>query len=193
MATTSRRGSLDDQHQPPPWRARLRASVYDLVPIWSCLAGTGALSGLLRLAPIDVFGRLFACRATADATNFALTVLPAGMLFSASEAGRSSASWGKQRVGLAVIDLAGNTPTLGRAVGRNAVKFAAWQCAHLGLLRVTGVVSHRHSYALGSGLLWGAYLVSAADIVPALRRSDARALHDLATGTRVVTHLRTVR
>jgi uncharacterized RDD family membrane protein YckC len=163
----------------------LRASVYDLVPIGGCLAAVGALSAGLRLCRLDVFGRLFTQRATADATNFAVTVFPVGIMLSTAESGGSAASWGKRRGGLRVVDASGRGPGLARALLRNTVKLAAWQCAHLGLLRVTGAVEHRHAYRVGSVLLWGSYLISAVDLVPALARSDGRALHDLAAGTRV--------
>lgn len=188
MMGTSRAGDAGGRHVPaggtPCWWARARATAYDLVPIWSWFAGLGVVFGLLRLCRVDAFTPLFTRRASADVMVFAVTVLPVGVLFSAAEAGRSSASWGKRRVGLVVTDLAGGPPTWGRAVRRNAVKFAAWQCAHFGLLRVTGAVSHRRAHLLGSALLWGSYVLAAADVVPALRRSDARALHDLAAGTR---------
>jgi uncharacterized RDD family membrane protein YckC len=160
--------------------------VYDLVPIWGWLAGVGAFGGVLRLCRIDVVGRLFACRSTADATNFALTVLPVGTILSLGDSGPQSASWGKRRTGLAVRTVAGGTPTFGQAARRNAVKLAGWQTAHLGLLRVTGGVSHRNAHAIGSALLWGAYLVCAVDAAPAVARRDGRALHDLAAGTQVV-------
>ena len=171
-----------------PWRRRLRASLWDLVPIWGCLGGVGAAGGLLSLCRINPFPRLFANAATADLTSFALTVLPAGVLLSGAEAGGSAASWGKRRTGLRVVDHAGEPPGIARAALRNAIKLAGWQVAHLGLLRVTGATGRRpRTRAIGSALLCGAYLVSAADLAPALLRADGRALHDLAAGTRVVT------
>ena len=170
-----------------PLRCRLRASLWDLVPIWGWLGGVGAVGGLLSLCRINPFPRLFADPATADLTNFALTVLPAGVLLSGAEAGGSAASWGKRRTGLRVVDQAGEPPGIGRAALRNAIKLAGWQAAHLGLLRVTGPAGRRpRTRAIGSALLWGAYVVTAADLAPAVLRADGRALHDLAAGTRVV-------
>lgn len=165
---------------------RLRASLYDLVPIWGWLGGVACAGGLLTRRGANPLPRLFANQATADLTNFALTVLPVGILMSNAEGGASAASWGKRRAGLRVVGPDGRPPGLARAALRNAIKFSAWQVAHLGLLRVTGTVRHRHARTVGSTLLWGSYLVTAADVAPALLRTDARALHDLAAGTRVV-------
>lgn len=167
---------------------RLRASLYDLVPIWGWLGGVAAVSGLLTLCRANPFPRLFTNPAAADVTNFALTILPVGILMSNAEASDSAASWGKRRVGLRVVGdpAAGKPPSIGQAALRNAIKFSAWQVAHLGVLRVTGTIPHRHAHAIGSTLLWSAYLVTAADVAPALLRTDSRALHDLAAGTQVV-------
>lgn len=165
---------------------RLRASLYDLVPIWGWLGGVASAGGLLTRCGANPLPRLFANPATADLTNFALTVLPVGMLMSSAEAGASAASWGKRRAGLRVVGPEGEPPGLARAALRNAIKFSAWQVAHLGILRATGTVRHRHARAAGSTLLWSSYLITAVDVAPVLLRTDSRALHDLAAGTRVV-------
>lgn len=165
---------------------RVRASLYDLLPIWGWLGGVAVVSGLLTVLRINPFPRLFAKPATADLTNFALTILPVGLLLSKAEASDAAASWGKRRAGLRVVNAGGEPPSIGQAALRNAVKFSAWQAAHLGLLRVTGTIPYRHARVFGATLLWSTYLVAAADVAPALVRTDSRALHDLAANTRVV-------
>ena len=68
---------------------------------------------------------------------------------------------------------------------RTAVKLLPWQLAHLALNRAVGVGVARSPRlaAAGFGL---SLAMTGASVTLAASRSDGRALHDLAAGTRVV-------
>ena len=73
-----------------------------------------------------------------DLLAFLTLVLPVVLYFSLCEASRHQATWGKRRMGLAVVTTSGLRLTRGRSFLRSALKFLPWQIAHTSLFHIPG-------------------------------------------------------
>lgn len=118
----------------------------------------------------------------ADVVAFVLTVLPVWLYLTVTEAGPRAATLGKRVARLRVVRLAGGWARFPRVAGRNAVKLAPWQLAHLAVSRF--ILDVERPLALT------AYVASLAlvvlTMVMAVRDPLRRGLHDRLAGTRVV-------
>jgi uncharacterized RDD family membrane protein YckC len=171
-------------HPGVPWAARLRASAVDLLAIWAWLGAVAALSRLPVLRRTG-YAALFRRPATADAAQFVTGVLPVVLYLAAGEAGGAHASRGKRAAGLAVLGPDGRWPGRRRILVRTAVKLLPWQLAHLAVTRAAGVGVARSPKLAGAGF-GVALAMASASVGLAASRPDARTLHDLAAGTRVI-------
>lgn len=167
-----------------PWTARVRASAVDLLAIWAWLAAVAALSRIPVLRRTG-YAALFRRPATADAAQFITGVLPAVLYLAAGEAGDAHATWGKRTAGLVVLGPESTWPGRRRVLARTAVKLLPWQVAHLAVNRAVGIGVAR-SPKLASAGFGVALAMAGTSVALAMSRSDGRALHDLAAGTRVV-------
>jgi uncharacterized RDD family membrane protein YckC len=165
--------------------ARWWASGWDYLVILGWLAVlTVAGLGVRTLMPPAPASQIAA--PAADVVVFALTVLPVWVYLTATEAGRSNASWGKRRTGLRVTGADGGRSSPGRVALRNAVKLLPWQLAHLAVARIlldptaTATAFVVVTYALS-------LVLPVVSVVMAWRDPWRRALHDRVAGTRVTT------
>ncbi|ANS80683.1 hypothetical protein SGUI_3287 [Serinicoccus hydrothermalis] len=167
--------------RPPAPLARVRSWLGDWLVI-------GAWIGVLSLVGAVVVPRLElpgAGAATprgllvADLVFTVITVLPWWLYLLLTESSGRRATLGKRWAGLVVAGAAGGVASAAAVWGRNLVKVAPWQLAHLGV--------SRSIYQVQTG--WAAVFLGlslallAACAAPAL--AGGRGLHDRVAGTRV--------
>jgi uncharacterized RDD family membrane protein YckC len=151
---------------------------YLLIVGWrALLAGLS----LLGLRPLDRLAG--APLVVADLAITGLSVLPVWVYLVVTEAGTAQATWGKRRAKLIVAAGSGRAGLV-RVMARNAVKLLPWELAHLAVLRFWTGEDDSVVAVVALVLCYG--LVGATVALMLLRRDQA-ALHDLVTGTRVVT------
>lgn len=73
---------------------------------------------------------LFTDRVWAQTAAFFIVTLPVTLYFVIQEASPKQATWGKQRLGLKVVDRDGNRISLLRAFARTLLKFIPWEISH---------------------------------------------------------------
>lgn len=76
---------------------------------------------------------------TQDLIAFLTTILPVTLYFSWLESSPKQASWGKQKMGLQVVNSqTGQRLSLAQALARSLLKFLPWQMAHTSLIHIPG-------------------------------------------------------
>ncbi|MUK89238.1 RDD family protein [Ornithinibacillus sp. L9] len=100
------------------------------------------LYGVLVIGTVSVFFRplmtsLFTeSVVTAQLTGFLMMTLPVSLYFIIGECSKRQGTWGKQKVGIRVVDRQGNRIGFVRSVLRTGVKFLPWELAHFGVYRL---------------------------------------------------------
>jgi uncharacterized RDD family membrane protein YckC len=109
--------------------SRTAAFVLDCTLILGYLLGITLLLFLLNTL-FGVNQWLFAHRIRAQLVAFLLVTLPVALYFAISESSPQRATWGKQRLGLKVLDRNGDRIRFPRAFGRALLKFIPWELSH---------------------------------------------------------------
>lgn len=157
--------------------ARVKAATWDLVvvAIW---AGIAALAGVAyRLT-----GTELATPLASDIFAFSTLVAPVVLTFAYQEASPRRATFGKQRVGLVVVDSGKGRLGFGRSLARSLVKFTPWQLGHTAVFGLMADPTRPGLIALAMGSQ-SLVLVS---VLLVWLSPESRALHDLVAGTRVL-------
>jgi hypothetical protein len=119
--------------------------------------------------------------------GFTLLTLPVLLWFAAWEAGARGATPGKLRVGISVRTRDGDRLTLGRSLGRNALKFTPWELSHAALWRIPGwPLEVTHVPLTPLLLLAAAWALVGAWLVGALVGPPGAASYDRVVSARVV-------
>ena len=160
----------------PPGR-RLLATALDLPIVAGCAVAAGVVGLGLRS-----IGLRLETPVALDVLAFATLVAPVAVTLALLEAGPRSATPGKRRLGLRVVDDTGLGISRRRALVRAAVKLAPWQLAHTAVFHLAGGDTSPGWVAVS---LTAQALVLASVAVMALDPRH-RAPHDLVAGTRVV-------
>lgn len=108
---------------------RARAFALDYMVILGYLIAITLLFLILNRLSIDVQSQ-FAHRFQAQFVAFLLITFPVTLYFAISESAVRQATWGKQRLGLRVIDHNGNRIRFMRALARTLLKFIPWEISH---------------------------------------------------------------
>ena len=96
---------------------------------WAVIGAAGLLGFTLKW-PENPF--------IADLMAFALLILPVILYFSLLESSQRQATWGKQKMGLRVVDAEGYAITKKRAFSRSVLKLLPWQLAHTTIFQMGG-------------------------------------------------------
>lgn len=108
---------------------RLKAFAFDYLVISIYLVLVVILF-LLLSSFLAVNQLLFADRFIAQVSAFVIVTLPVMLYFSIGESSHKQATWGKQRLGLKVVDNHGNPIRFWRAILRVILKFIPWELSH---------------------------------------------------------------
>jgi uncharacterized RDD family membrane protein YckC len=123
-----------------------------------------------------------------DLLSFTTLVLPVILYFALCEASSAQATWGKRRVGLAVVSSDGGRLSKAQSLLRSALKFLPWQIAHSSLFHIPGWPTSTGPMPPGAmaGLAL-AYGLAGLYLVGLLRRPGHRTIYDGLAKTLVVT------
>lgn len=146
-----------------------------LVAGWALVAALVGMS-LLRM------GVALSTPAARDAFAFFTLVLPVTVTLAVQDSSSRQGTFGKRRIGLAVVDLSGERVSIGRSLARSGLKLLPWQLAHSAVFRLVQDPASGGWLAV-SILAQVIVLVSLLTVVFSERRL---AIHDLIAGTRVV-------
>lgn len=137
------------------WK-RLHAFGYDYLLMIGYLIGvTGVSVSLIFLfdQPAEVNNPILA-----DSLVFLTIILPIMSYFAWRESSSKQAGWGKQKVGLQLVNKEGERVLFRQAFGRNFFKFLPWQIAHTCIFHIEGVPLNPQEPPLwvniGFGLVW---------------------------------------
>ena len=127
---------------------------------------------------------LFASPLSGHIVSFVLVTLPVALYFALSEASAQQATWGKRKLGLQVIGPDGTRISLGRSLGRTALKFIPWELAHTLIWQVRFATPGEGVWiSAGFVLVW---VLVGANLVSLWWRSNHQTLYDWLAGTYVI-------
>ena len=169
-------------------RQRIGAFLLDYLIIAAYLVLLVLISVGLGFGPLrSMFQAMFADPNISEFSAFLLLVLPVILYFALFECSSWQATWGKQKMGLRVIDTHGARLSLPRSFLRSLLKFVPWELTHACLWRIPGwpLAPTTPSPIITAGLVlvWilvGVYLVSM------LVSKKHQALYDWIAGTSVI-------
>ena len=162
---------------------RVKAFTFDYFIILGYLIVITLFFLILRQLPGTV-AWLFADRVRSQTTIILILTIPVSLYFALNEASSQQGTWGKQRVGLKVVDRNGNRIGLVRSLIRTILKFIPWELSHTLLWDITfsqGTLSAfiKYGYIL-------VYLLVGLNIASVLLTKTKQSLYDLLAGTYVV-------
>src|SRR5690625_3908011 len=73
---------------------------------------------------------------TAELTGFFMITLPVSLYFVLCESSKWQGTLGKRKIGIRVVDGAGQRIGIGRSILRTSVKLIPWEVAHFGIWRL---------------------------------------------------------
>jgi len=163
---------------------RLIAFGWDYLVILAYLIPLVAAGALAYWFAPELAASLFSGPVRAQAVGFVLITLPVTLYFALSEASARRATWGKRRVGLAVVDAHGSPLSLPRSLVRTAAKFVPWELAHLFIWQISFADNPSSPvYTVGFIAVW---VLLGADLAAMLIGERRQTLHDRAAGAFVV-------
>jgi len=138
----------------------------------------------LLLNTLFDINNLFANRIQSQLTAFLLVTLPVVLYFALGESSAWQATWGKQRLGLKIVDGHGNRIPFRRALVRTLLKFTPWEISHTLIWQIrftpqTDSILINYGFAL-------VYLLIGLNIAILLMTRTHQTLYDLLAGTYVI-------
>ena len=118
--------------------------------------------------------------------GFALTTLPFGLYLALMEASRWQATVGKRCLGLRVVTLDGERPSLGRTVGRTTLKLLPWELGHVAPYQLIALARDEQATPTWLMILVTVALATAVWYAASLWSASDRTPYDRPLGTRVV-------
>jgi uncharacterized RDD family membrane protein YckC len=150
------------------------------------LLGIG-ISVTLAVGPLEEGSPLLASPIFWDVIAFLFAVLPVIMYFTLQEASATRATWGKQKLGIKVVNAKGERLCVRQAFMRSLVKFLPWQLAHTSLFHIEGwpFVMGNPTPVVMAGLIAAQALVGVYALSLAISKTH-RAPYDWVSGAYVV-------
>lgn len=121
---------------------RLKAAAYDYLLIFIyiiVLAGVN-FGFLLKGRALKDISPLFSSPIAKDTIAFLTLILPVILYFAYQESSHHQGTWGKQKVGIRVVNAKGGALTKTQAFVRSLIKFLPWQIAHTSIYQIKEVV-----------------------------------------------------
>lgn len=141
-------------------------------------------ASLLMDGLFDFEQRLFADRILAQVSAFVIVTFPVILYFVIGESSVNQATWGKQRMGLKVVDHNGNRISFWRAITRTLLKFIPWELSHT-LIWEINFSGGTFSSAVGYGFVL-VYALIGLNIASIFMSRTRQSLYDLLSGTFVI-------
>lgn len=168
----------------PPLGTRIRAFGFDYL-IMSGFIILSVIVGFVGQAFFPEFAqRIFSNPLTAQLLGFITLTLPVTLYFSLSESSSKQGSWGKQRVGVRVVQSDGSDVGLGRALLRTTLKFIPWELSHF-LIWQSQFAPEEASQAISFGfaLVW---ILILANLVFLLWSKKNQTIYGYLSGTGII-------
>lgn len=165
-----------------PLKKRIYAFLLDYLVISIYLIFVvGTLSFLFR----DFFLPLFSnSPVTAELTGFFIITLPVSLYFILCECLRWQGTWGKQKMGIRVVNSTGQRIGLLHSTVRTSIKFLPWEIAHFGIWQLTLPTSFSETTVLM--ILSTANLVAFIYLLSPLTNKKRKTIDDWIVGTEVI-------
>jgi len=93
----------------------------------------GTISNVFRT---DINSLFSSSPVTAELTGFFMMTLPVSLYFVLCEYSKWQGTLGKRKMGIRVVNNAGQRIGIGRSIFRTAIKFIPWEVAHFGIWRL---------------------------------------------------------
>lgn len=161
---------------------RLIAFLWDYMIILGYLFLLFGVSFLIKPLLIPLF---MASPISGEITGFLLITMPVYLYFAISEGSKSHATWGKQKMGIVVTDMAGQPIGLGNSLLRSALKFIPWELAHFTIWHI--VIPTEYPDYLIYSLFATVYGLVFIYLISPLMNKNKQTLYDLIVGT-VIRH-----
>lgn len=161
-------------------KRRLFSWLFDYLVIFALLAAVFIVLGIPTIAGWIETDAVWNNPVLSDLAITALTVGPFLTYLTVTESGPRSATWGKRREGLRVVDIDGSEPRTGQVVLRNVVKLLPWQFGHMGAARFADPQGNTKLAVIYDTV--SLLIVVAVAVPPLIGR---RGLHDVLAGTSV--------
>jgi uncharacterized RDD family membrane protein YckC len=139
--------------------------------------------GLLGRTHSPWFRSLFSNRVLAQLIAFLLVTLPITIYFAVSESSPRQATWGKQKLGIQLMDSDGMRISFGKAFLRTLLKFVPWEIAHTLVWQIR--FFQQITPAINGGLIL-VYTLVGLNILSLVLTKTHQTLYDLATKTYVI-------
>jgi len=133
---------IPDNVQYAGFAKRLKAFTFDyLIILAYILVMVGLNFGfILRGRTLEEIFPYFSSPVVKDVVAFLTLILPIILYFTLQESSPRQGTWGKQKVGIRVINAEGKTLSKMQAFVRSLVKFLPWQIAHTSIYQIKEVV-----------------------------------------------------
>lgn len=133
---------IPDDIQYAGFAKRLKAFAFDyLIILAYILVMAGVNFGIiLRGRMLEDISPYFASPVIKDVVAFFTLILPVILYFTFQESSPRQGTWGKQKVGIRIINTQGKTLSKMQALVRSLVKFLPWQIAHTCIYQMKEIV-----------------------------------------------------
>lgn len=114
-----------------PFKLRIYAFLLDylVIAVYGIFV-VGSISFVFRAYMTILFSE---SPLTAELTGFFMITLPVFLYFAWCDSSKWQGTWGKQKMGIRVVDSKGKRMTLIRSITRTAIKLLPWEIAHFGI------------------------------------------------------------
>lgn len=161
---------------------RLKAFLLDYIWILLYLGFVLLLS--MVLLP-EIQGLFTGPLAIAQLAGFLLVTVPVSLYFAIGDSKRFEGTFGKQKMGIRVVEASGNPVGLLRSFWRVALKFLPWELSHFLVYRL--IYLDDGAVPLQLMIIGGlVYALMFAYILSAFFSKEKRSVYDVLSGTRVI-------
>jgi len=169
---------------------RVKAFLYDYLLIFAYLAAVSAVGSFLTLGPFAArWSEFLSSPVRMDLFAFVVSVLPVVTYFALAESSQLSATWGKKRLGLRVLDVGGARLSKVQGFARAFLKFLPWQMAHTAMFHIPGFpLESNNPPDWTVALLAFAWVLVAVYLVGLTSAMGGRTAYDRLTGCSVVAY-----
>jgi uncharacterized RDD family membrane protein YckC len=169
-----------------PWRRVAAWSLDYLVIAAYLILLTAASLGTLASPAGPAFSGAMRDPISAELLGILLLTGPVVLYFALTEASAWQATLGKRAVGIVVVGPGGKRLTVGRAVGREGVRFLPWEMSHALIWRAVFSPQRNSLTALETAGFAVVYLLVFAYLVSLFVDSQHRTVYDRLAGSRVM-------
>ncbi|SFE17059.1 RDD family protein [Lentibacillus persicus] len=165
-----------------PFKTRIFAFLLDYLII--AAYGIFVVGSISFLFPTYITPLFFRSPAIAEVTGFVMITLPVSLYFILCESSKWQGTWGKVKLGIRVVNKAGDRIEISRSVFRTAFKFLPWEAAHFAIWRL--ILPNDFPDVAVFVTLIASNMAILIYLISPLTHKSRRNVYDWAAGTKVV-------